>query len=215
MATKESTNTKIAKASLAFTRQSARKVRRTANLLRKLTAGEAVTQLEFMPYEAAQCLKKLIGSAMANANHNLEIENPADLKISQLLVDEGVTYKRWRAMSKGRAYSIMKRTSKASVVLSEMDAAEYAKYVWDHSPRNKKRIIEETVTETKKSQAEPKAQKVEEKTETASQEEPKAKKSKAKPKAKKEDKEPKAAKTSTKKKKTSKKEETNNQEADS
>lgn len=211
MATKESTNTKIAKASLAFTRQSARKVRRTANLLRKLTAGEAVTQLEFMPYEAAQCLKKLIGSAMANANHNLEIENPAELKISQLLIDEGVTYKRWRAMSKGRAYSIMKRTSKASVVLSEMDAAEYAKYVWDHSPRNKKRIIEETVTETKK----PKAEKVEEKTETASQEEPKAKKSKAKPKAKKEDKEPKAAKTSTKKQKTSKKEETNNQEADS
>lgn len=139
MATKEkNTDVKIVRAKLAFTRQTPRKVRRTANLLRKLTAGEAMTQLEFMPYEAAGCLKKLIGSAMANASHNMEIENPQDLKISELLVDDSMTYKRWRAMSKGRAYSIMKRSAKLSVALSEMNPAEYAKYVWETSPRNKK-----------------------------------------------------------------------------
>lgn len=161
MATKEKTEQKIAKAKLAFTRQSPRKVRRTANLLRNLTAGEAITQLEFLPYEAAGCLKKLINSAMANATHNLEIENPEDLKISQLLVDESMTYKRWRAMSKGRAYSIMKRSSKVSVALSEMSPAEYAKFVWDNSPRNKKTKKEDTKKVSKKEEKaeEPKAKK--------------------------------------------------------
>jgi ribosomal protein L22 len=83
-------------------------------------------------------LVKIIESAMANAKHNLNVENPEQLKISQLLVDDGTMYKRWRAMNKGKAYSIMKRTSKISVALSEMSPSEYAKYVWDNSPRNKK-----------------------------------------------------------------------------
>lgn len=122
-------------------RQTSRKVRRCANLVRKMTAGEAVKNLEFMPYAAAKPLQKLIKSAMANAAHNLEIENPEDLKISQLLVDEATTYKRWRAMSKGRAYSIMKRTAQVTVALSDMNAAEYAKYVWETSPRNKKNQV--------------------------------------------------------------------------
>lgn len=135
MATQEK---KIARAKIGFTRQTARKVRRVANLIRKMTAGEAVTQLSFSPYKAADAMKKLIESAMANASHNLEIENPEDLKISELLVDEGLTYKRWRAMSKGRAYSIMKRTAQVRLALSDMDAAEYAKYKWEISPRNKK-----------------------------------------------------------------------------
>lgn len=174
MATKEQTNEKtIARAKLAFTRQSPRKVRRTANLLRNLTAGEAMTQLEFMPYEAAGCLKKLIGSAMANATHNLEVENPGELKISQLLVDESMTYKRWRAMSKGRAYSIMKRSSKVSVALSEMSAAEFAKHVWDTSPRNKKNSKSKDKKEAKETKkSEPKAKKTE----------PKKTEAKAKPK---------------------------------
>lgn len=178
MATKEKTEEKtIVRASLAFTRQTPRKVRRTANLLRNLTAGEAITQLEFMPYEAAGCLKKLIASAMANANHNLEVENPGDLKISQLLVDESMTYKRWRAMSKGRAYSIMKRSSKVSVVLSEMSPAEFAKYVWENSPRNKKNSKSKDKKEVKKS--EPKAKK----TETKAKAKPKTKKATSEAKA--------------------------------
>ena len=129
---------KIAKASIGFTRQTARKVRRAANLIRKMTAGEAIVQLGFSPYKAASAIKKLVESAMANASHNLGIENPENLKISQLLVDEGLTYKRWRAVSKGRAYTILKRTAQVNIALSEMDATEYAKHVWDTSPRNKK-----------------------------------------------------------------------------
>jgi large subunit ribosomal protein L22 len=132
------TQTKLAKAKIGFMRQTPRKVRRTVNLIRNMSAGEAVQQLKFTPYEASDLICKMIESAMANASNNLGIEKPEDLRLSQILVDDGVTYKRWRAVSKGRAYTILKRTAKASVVLSEMKPAEYAKYVWDTSPRNKK-----------------------------------------------------------------------------
>lgn len=129
---------KIIKAKLGFVRQTPRKLRRTANLVRNKTAGEAVTQLGFMPYAAAEPILKLITSAMANAGHNQSVENPSALIVSQLLIDDGVIYKRWRAANKGRAHGIKKRSAKLQVVLSEMTGAEYAKYVWEVSPRNKK-----------------------------------------------------------------------------
>ncbi len=129
---------KIAKAKLGFTRQTARKVRRVANLIRGTKAGEAAQQLKFMPYQACDQISKLLKSAMANAAHNLELENPEELIISEILVDDCTMYKRFRAMSKGRAYSIKKRTSQVSIALSEMTPAEYGKHVWDISPRNKK-----------------------------------------------------------------------------
>ncbi|MBT6843810.1 MAG: 50S ribosomal protein L22 [Candidatus Melainabacteria bacterium] len=131
--------TKVVRARIGFMRQTARKVRRCVNLIRTMTAGDAVKQLGFAPYAAALPIKKLIESAMANASHNFSIENPENLKISQLLVDDGVVYKRWRAVSKGTAHSIKKRTAQVRLVLSEMNAAEYAAYVWDNSPRNKKK----------------------------------------------------------------------------
>ena len=70
MATKEKTSdVKIAKAKLAFTRQSPRKVRRTANLVRNMTAGEAVQQLEFSPYAAAPAIKKLSKQFLTDPVH--------------------------------------------------------------------------------------------------------------------------------------------------
>lgn len=129
---------KLAKSQVTFIRQTARKVRRTANLVRNMRAEQALVQLSFQPFKSVEPLIKLIKNAMANAEHNLNIENPGSLRISELLVDDATMYKRWRAMNKGRAYSIMKRNSKLKLVLSEMTAAEYAKYVWDKSARNKK-----------------------------------------------------------------------------
>jgi len=143
MATKEEKQTKTqsslqcAKARIGFMRQPARKVRRTVNLIRKMTAGEAVRQLKFLPYAAAKPIQKLIESAIANANDK-GIANPESLWISQILVDDGPVFKRWQAVSRGRAHSIMKRTAQVSVVLSELKPAAYAQYVWDNSPRNKK-----------------------------------------------------------------------------
>jgi len=134
----------IIKAKQSFIRQTARKVRRTVNLIRDLSVGEAVAKLEFMPYAAAMPVKKLLESAIANAGNNFSVEKPQDLKISEILVDDGPIFKRWRAASKGRAVSVYKRTSKISVVLSDMKAAEYAAYVKQNSPRNNKaKLVEE------------------------------------------------------------------------
>jgi large subunit ribosomal protein L22 len=132
-----SENPKIVKAKISFIRQTARKMRRTVNLIRNMKAGEAVKNLEFLPYAAARPVSKLIKSAIANAKHNFEVENPENLEISQILVDDKSILKRWRAMNKGRAYSIYKRTCQISLVLSDMKASDYAAFVWKTSPRNK------------------------------------------------------------------------------
>ncbi|NQY80547.1 MAG: 50S ribosomal protein L22 [Candidatus Caenarcaniphilales bacterium] len=126
------------KARLGFIRQTARKLRRTVNLIRNMKAGEALTTLRFLPYAAATPVKKLLMSAMANAKANHGIENPEELHISQFLVDDKSILKRYRARARGRAFSIYKRCSQMNIVLSDMTPAEYGSYVWETSPRNKK-----------------------------------------------------------------------------
>ncbi len=96
----------IVKARLGFIRQTARKLRRTVDLIRNMKAGQAREALSFMPYAAAEPVKKLLLSAMANAKANHGVENPDELYISQFLVDDKSILKRFRARSKGRAYSI-------------------------------------------------------------------------------------------------------------
>jgi large subunit ribosomal protein L22 len=140
---------KLIKARLGFVRQTARKVRRTVNLIRDKKVGEAMDYLEFMPYAAAEPVLKLLKSAVANASHNHGVENPQDLYISQFLVDDKSMLKRFRAASRGRAVPILKRTSQLNLVLSEMKPAEYAKHVWDVSPRNKKNQKKKEVKEVK------------------------------------------------------------------
>lgn len=170
------TDRKIITAKLGFVRQTPRKLRRTANLVRNKAAGEAVTQLGFMPYAAAEPIRKLIVSAIANASHNNQVENPSELIVSELLVDDGVIYKRWRAANKGRAHGIKKRCSKIKLVLSDMNAAEYAKHVWAVSPRNRVNQVKKAKTEV---QDQVKATKKSKKTEANSEVESKPIKKKA------------------------------------
>lgn len=141
----EAQGPKLVKASLSFSRQTPRKLRRTANLIRNMKAGEAVTQLKFMPYAASTALRKLLQSAIANASSNFSIEKPEELQISQLLVDEATVYKRFRAQSKGRGVPVLKRNSKLSLVLSEFSPAEYSKHVRETSPRFTSKAKKETV----------------------------------------------------------------------
>ncbi len=136
--TKEKSELKVATANRGFVRQTARKMRRTVNLIRRFKAGQAVDSLQFMPYAAAEPVRKLIESAIANASTNHGFSNPQDLYISQICVDDGPVFKRWRAASRGRAASVLKRTSKLSVVLSELKPADYARYIAETSPRNKR-----------------------------------------------------------------------------
>lgn len=88
---------------------SAQKARLVADLIRGLPVGHALDVLAFNPKKAARYVKKLLNSAIANAENN-QGADVDDLKVSAIFVDNGMTLKRIRARAKGRANRIVKRT---------------------------------------------------------------------------------------------------------
>ncbi len=109
----------IAKAHARYVRISPRKIRLIMDEVRGKRVEEALKVLSFMPKKGAKILKKLIESAVANAqeNHNLDVDQ---LRIAQLYANEGPMLKRWRPRALGRATMIRKRTSHLTVVLEEI-----------------------------------------------------------------------------------------------
>lgn len=105
-------------AKLRYYRQSPRKVRLVANLIRGLDVKPAVAQLQFLNKTAALAIAKLVNSAIANATHNFSL-NSDNLYIKSIMVDGGPTLKRWRARAFGRAAAIRKHTSHVTVILNE------------------------------------------------------------------------------------------------
>lgn len=104
----------MAKAVAKFIRMSPRKLRRVINVVRGKDASSARTTLKFMPYAAARVVEKVLNSAVANAKEN-DKQNPDELKISKAYVDQSTTLRRWRAMSRGRGYPILKRVSHVTI----------------------------------------------------------------------------------------------------
>lgn len=113
-------------ANLNYLRTSSRKVRLVAGLIRGMDAKEAETQLRFLAKRAAGPILKLLNSAVANAQHNFDIEKD-NLFISEIQVNEGPPFKRWRARAMGRAAPIMKRTSHINLVLETKKAVKVKK----------------------------------------------------------------------------------------
>ena len=105
-------------AHLRHLHMSPRKVRLVADLVRGLDIADADAQLAHLPKAAAIPVRKLIRSAVANAEHNAQL-TPANLFVEQIVVNQGPTAKRFRARAFGRAAVIRKRTSHVSVVLGE------------------------------------------------------------------------------------------------
>ncbi|MBU0578575.1 50S ribosomal protein L22 [Patescibacteria group bacterium] len=101
-------------------RQSPRKVRLVANQVKDLPLEQAMRQLAVIDRRASLAILKVIKQAIASAmnNHALQFEG---LKLSSVEVTPGSIFKRWRAVSRGRAHSIMKRTSHIKVVLESLD----------------------------------------------------------------------------------------------
>ncbi|GAF66207.1 50S ribosomal protein L22 [Alkalihalobacillus trypoxylicola] len=95
-----------------------RKVRLVVDLIRGKQVGEAIAILRHTPKAASPVVEKLLNSAIANAEHNYEME-PNNLVISEIFVDEGVTLKRFRPRAQGRASRINKRTSHITLVVTE------------------------------------------------------------------------------------------------
>ncbi len=97
---------------------SAQKGRLVADQIRGLSVEKAIQILAFSPKKAAHVVKKILESAIANAEHN-EGADIDELKISKIFVDEGPTHKRMRARAKGRGTRILKRRAHITVTVSD------------------------------------------------------------------------------------------------
>lgn len=107
-----------AKAIAKSVRIAPRKARLVVDLIRGKDVNEAVSILRHTPRGASPIVEKVLMSAVANAEHNYELD-PDNLKIAAAYVDEGVTLKRFRPRAQGRASAINKRTSHITVVVEE------------------------------------------------------------------------------------------------
>jgi large subunit ribosomal protein L22 len=107
-----------AKAVAKTVRIAPRKARLVIDLIRGKNVGEALATLRLTQRGASPVVEKLLNSAIANAEHNYEMD-PENLYVSEAFVNEGVTLKRFRPRAMGRARQINKRTSHITVVVSE------------------------------------------------------------------------------------------------
>lgn len=101
-----------------YIRQSPYKVRRVLDLVRGLPVEEAQHVLALTDRRAAEHVRKVLDSAVANAKENLALDAD-ELFVSETYADEGPTLKRWRPRARGRATRINKRTSHITVVVSD------------------------------------------------------------------------------------------------
>ncbi|OFZ11232.1 MAG: 50S ribosomal protein L22 [Bdellovibrionales bacterium RBG_16_40_8] len=106
------------KADLRYAKVGTQKARLVADTIRGKGINEAIRILTFMPKKTAGFMKKLVESAVANAEQKkvIEIDN---LFIKTVLVDEGPDHKRFRPRAQGRAFQIRRKTSHISLVLDE------------------------------------------------------------------------------------------------
>jgi large subunit ribosomal protein L22 len=103
------------KAVLKNHRQSPRKVRSVASMLRGKSVDKAIIMLGFVPKAASLPIRKLLESAISNAKESgLETKN---LSIKEIRVDEGITLKRARPRSRGMSNPIRKRSSHIQIIL--------------------------------------------------------------------------------------------------
>ena len=107
---------------LKYVRLSAQKGRLVANQVRDLPVARALEVLNFSNKKAAGPMKKVLESAIANAEHN-EGADIDDLRVQSVCVDVGPTYKRFHARAKGRGVRILKRTCHITVTVGDKPAA--------------------------------------------------------------------------------------------
>ncbi|MBI4142282.1 50S ribosomal protein L22 [Candidatus Uhrbacteria bacterium] len=105
-------------AHLRHLRMSPRKVRLVADLIRGLDVAEADAQLAHLSKAASLPVRKLLASAVANAEHNAKLSRD-NLFVQQIFVNQGATLKRSRPRAFGRAAAIRKRSAHISLVLDE------------------------------------------------------------------------------------------------
>jgi large subunit ribosomal protein L22 len=113
-------------ASARFVRITPMKARRVVDMVRGQDVQDALDLLQFAPQAAAETVRKVLASAVANAT-GTEGLDAGTLVVSKAMVDEGPTMKRWRARAQGRASRINKRTSHITLVVQPRTAADTEK----------------------------------------------------------------------------------------
>jgi large subunit ribosomal protein L22 len=122
----ETTEVRTAFAKASHVRVTPMKARRVIDLIRDMPAQQALSVLKFAPQAASEPIAKVLASAIANAEHNFQLD-PESLVISRAYVDEGPTLKRFRPRAQGRAYRINKRTSHITIEVESVDVATNSK----------------------------------------------------------------------------------------
>jgi large subunit ribosomal protein L22 len=107
-----------AKAVAKFLRVSPQKARLVARNVMGKPVEDALNILKFTPKKAARLIEKVLASAIANAEHNANLEVDS-LFVKEVRIDGGPSWKRIRPRAMGRAYRIIKRTSHITVVVDE------------------------------------------------------------------------------------------------
>ena len=110
-----------AKAVAKYVKMSPIKLKPVADLVRGKDLNEALTILKFTPGKGSELIEKVVLSAKANAENKFDL-NGDNMDVSEIMINQGPTMKRWRAGAKGGAARILKRSSHISVTLSEKDA---------------------------------------------------------------------------------------------
>jgi large subunit ribosomal protein L22 len=109
-----------AKAKTKYVRISPRKARLAADLIRGLPVDQATHQLNYSNLKAGRLLKKTLDSAIANAETQMDAKRE-NLKVIEVRVDEGPSFKRAKSRNRGGRHPIIKRTSHFTVVVSPVE----------------------------------------------------------------------------------------------
>ena len=114
----EQNRDKRAQAHAKFVRVSVSKARIVLNQIKGKSVGEALAILAYSPRYAAEIIEKVLKSAIANAENNLELD-VEKLYVADAVANQGPTLKRIRPRAQGRAYRINKKTAHISIYLEE------------------------------------------------------------------------------------------------
>ncbi|SOD72427.1 large subunit ribosomal protein L22 [Jatrophihabitans sp. GAS493] len=125
VANPETDEVRTAIARAANVRVTPMKARRVIDLIRNMPADQALSVLKFAPQAASEPVAKVLASAVANAEHNFQLD-PDTLFVSRAFVDEGPTLKRFRPRAQGRAFRIRKRTSHITIEVESIATASKA-----------------------------------------------------------------------------------------
>jgi large subunit ribosomal protein L22 len=107
-------------ATLKYARLSAQKCRLVCDQIRGMPVDRALSLLRFSPKKAATIIRKVLESAIANAEHNQGADID-ELKVATIFADNGASYKRMSARAKGRGVRILKQTCHITVIVSDQE----------------------------------------------------------------------------------------------